>query len=229
MRFERRDTATACEFWVYDVPEELHGTIEAVWWDSRRLAGWCKSFDPAAHLIDAAFANLAERFEPLLRQAADLDPVPWAEALATVCQRLVPAGIDWWLAGSAALAVRGADVSPHDLDLIVADLDSRQVGELLVDGLVEPVTRSDWHLSRWWGRAFLGARRVGGRHHGRRRPARGHRLRPHRGRAARYGPLARLGHPGTPAGSATCSVPAPRPDRPRHRHRPPRRSMTVCD
>lgn len=69
-----------------------------------------------------------------------------------------PAGVDWWLAGSAALAVRGAPLIPGDLDLVVSGPDSIRTGHLLADGLIEPVTRSDWELSRWWGRAFVHAR-----------------------------------------------------------------------
>jgi len=61
----------------------------------------------------------------------------------------------WWLSGSAALAVRGIDVTPRDLDLAVAD--PHAIGQLLQDALVEPVTQmTDW-VAEWFGRAFLGA------------------------------------------------------------------------
>jgi len=66
--------------------------------------------------------------------------------------------VDWFLGGSAALAIRGASVRPHDLDLIVSDADSVRVGELLADDILEPVARGEWPLSIWWGRAFLHAR-----------------------------------------------------------------------
>jgi hypothetical protein len=54
--------------------------------------------------------------------------------------------------------VRGAPVRPHDVDLIVSGADSVKVGELLVDGILEPVAKAEWPLSIWWGRAFLRAR-----------------------------------------------------------------------
>jgi hypothetical protein len=66
-------------------------------------------------------------------------------------------GVDlkWWLSGSAALAVRGIDVAPRDLDFAVAD--AHALERLLQDALVEPVTRMhDW-VATWFGRAFLGA------------------------------------------------------------------------
>jgi hypothetical protein len=66
--------------------------------------------------------------------------------------------VDWWLTGSAALAVRGAAITLHDLDLIVAGPDSCRAGDAFLDSLIEPVARGEWHLSEWWGRAFAGAR-----------------------------------------------------------------------
>ena len=83
--------------------------------------------------------------------------MPWQDALAEVCRRLDGAGVDWWLTGSAALAVRGIPVTPGDLDLVVSDEDAHRVGDLLLDCLIEPVAPADW-FCRWWGRAVLGAR-----------------------------------------------------------------------
>ena len=49
---------------------------------------------------------------PLLRQYLGMTAVPWPAALAAVCRRLESGGVDWWLSGSAALAVQGAAVIP---------------------------------------------------------------------------------------------------------------------
>ncbi|MGX6606536.1 hypothetical protein ACWKSP_31100 [Micromonosporaceae bacterium Da 78-11] len=116
---------------------------------------WVRSFPADAPHLDRAWDNFQRLVRPWLRQSAGLDPVPWQDALAVVCRRLD--GVDWWLAGSAALAVRGVAVTPGDLDLIVSEADAHRVGDLLVDGLVEPVAPVDW-FCRWWGRAVLGAR-----------------------------------------------------------------------
>jgi hypothetical protein len=158
MRCERRDTADRTEFWVFDLSERLQPALEHIWDDARCDGGWRKSFDAQAYLADVAFANLQRLLEPALRQLAGLDPVPWQDTLGEVCHRLTPAGVDWWLAGSAALAVRGAPLTPGDLDLIIAGDDARRTGDLLRDGLIEPVTRGEWPVSEWWGRAFIGSR-----------------------------------------------------------------------
>jgi hypothetical protein len=118
---------------------------------------WFKEFPAGTPHLDRAWSNFERLVEPMLRQTAGLEPVPWSSALEEVCRRLDPAGVDWWLTGSAALAVRGIPVSPGDLDLVVSEADSRRVGDLLLDGLVEPVAPADWFCS-FWGRAMLGAR-----------------------------------------------------------------------
>jgi hypothetical protein len=156
VRFQRRDTGQGSEFRIIDVPGEL---LPAVRKTAFTDGGdhWHRAFPADTPHLDRAWVNFQRLIEPCLRQAAGLDPVPWQGTLAEVCRRLNGAGVDWWLTGSAALAVRGLPLTPGDLDLVVSDEDARRVGDLLLDGLIEPVAPADW-FCRWWGRAMLGAR-----------------------------------------------------------------------
>jgi len=81
--------------------------------------------------------------------------VPWEDALLAFVRRVEGAGIDWWLYGSAALAVRGQDVRPGDIDLHVDD--AFALGRLLDDWLVTPVERMTGWVAAEHGRAFRGA------------------------------------------------------------------------
>jgi hypothetical protein len=157
VRFELIGQGEGTDFWVFDADPSLETALERLWWE-RCGGGWRRSFACPPPQAAPAFANLERLLEPALRQATGLDPVPWQDALAEVCRRFIPAGVDWWLAGSAALAVRGAPLIPGDLDLIVSGPDSIRAGSLLADGLIEPVVRGEWDLSQWWGRAFVHAR-----------------------------------------------------------------------
>ncbi len=158
MRFELRDTGGKSEFWAFDVDARFEATMSALAWE-RSGRAWLRRVACPAEAAEPALANVNRFMLPLLRQAADLDPVPWQDALDEVCRRFASDGaVDWFLGGSAALAVRGAAVHPHDLDLIVSEADSVRVGDLLADGLLEPVAAGEWPLSIWWGRAFLHAR-----------------------------------------------------------------------
>jgi len=158
MRFARRTVGENTEFWVFDVDPRLGTALETLVWEPRD-GGWVKSFPrPVPEQAARAFANVQHLLEPLLRQYLGMTAVPWEAALDGVCGRLESGGVDWWLCGSAALAVRGAAVVPRDLDLVVADTDAVGVGGLLADGLIEPVCPAGWPISKWWGRAFLHAR-----------------------------------------------------------------------
>lgn len=156
MRFARHDTEHSCEFRIIDLPGELVSAARKAAF-AQDGGHWSRSLPAGTPHLDRSWANFQRLVEPCLRQAAGLEPVPWQDALAEVCRRLDGAGVDWWLTGSAALAVRGIPVTPGDLDLVVSDEDAHRVGDLLLDCLIEPVAPADW-FCRWWGRAVLGAR-----------------------------------------------------------------------
>ncbi len=159
MRFELRDTGDSrCEFLAFDVDPRFESTMAALAWQ-RAGAGWGRQLACQAAAAEPALANLDRFMLPLLRQTAGLEPVPWQDALDEVCRRFTAAGVaGWFLGGSAALAVRGAPVTPHDLDLITAEPAAVLVGDVLADGILEPVCTAEWPLSIWWGRAFLHTR-----------------------------------------------------------------------
>jgi hypothetical protein len=105
--------------------------------------------------LQEIFENFSRHIEEILLQHARLEPVPWESALREFLRRVQDVELEWWLSGSAALAVRGIDIAPRDLDFAVAD--SHALGRLLQDALVEPVTRMREWVAEWFGRAFLGA------------------------------------------------------------------------
>jgi hypothetical protein len=119
--------------------------------------GHAKRF-PAGSLTAPIFERFRDRALVLLRQTARLEPVPWAEALRDSAGRLDHAGIDWWLTGSAALAVRGLAVPPRDLDLVVSEGGAREAASAFEDALIEPLVATEGWFCRWFGRAFIGAR-----------------------------------------------------------------------
>jgi hypothetical protein len=99
--------------------------------------------------------NFSGHIEQMVLQSARVSAVPWDEALREFIRRVHGSGLDWFLSGSGALAVRGVDVSPGDLDFVVND--AHAIGRLLDDLLVEPVTELPGWIARSGGRAFYGA------------------------------------------------------------------------
>jgi hypothetical protein len=57
----------------------------------------------------------------MVLQSAGLVAVPWEGALLEFLRRVEGSALRWWLYGSAALAVRGIEVLPGDIDINVSD------------------------------------------------------------------------------------------------------------
>jgi hypothetical protein len=109
--------------------------------DSARVSGYHEHF--------------ASSIRQMVLQSARLVPVPWEKALLEFLRRVDGSGLSWWLYGSAALAVRGIDVAPGDVDVTVSD--AHLVGELMDDLLVGPIEELDGWVAKRIGRAFCGA------------------------------------------------------------------------
>ncbi len=120
--------------------------------------GFERRFDANVPDLPAIFERFEAAIERMVRQTAGLEPVPWASALETIARAFEPNGIDWWLVGSAALAARGVDVAPRDLDIVVAESDVLAATELLSDVAIEPLSINDGWVARYFCRGFSGAR-----------------------------------------------------------------------
>jgi hypothetical protein len=105
--------------------------------------------------IPRYYERFAASIEQMVQQSARLVPIPWEEALCEFLRRIDGSGLHWWLFGSAALAVRGIDITPGDIDLNVSDAD--QAGSIFDDLLVTPVEELEGWVAKRIGRAFHGA------------------------------------------------------------------------
>lgn len=107
--------------------------------------------------------------ETMLRQAHGLAPVAFHEALRELLRKVAAPlraeGIEWYVGGSAAVALAGGGGPPRDLDLGTTRDGVDRIGELLAEYLVEPVAPTDWPPARIVraARAFVGTPRAGAR------------------------------------------------------------------
>jgi len=117
-----------------------------------------RSFPADARRLHESYLRFKLTLEDVLDQAAGRKPPPWERALDAVANRLDTLRAEWFLVGTAALAARGIDIVPRDIDLVVADpaLAARAFAEVQI----EPVTvnRPGVWIARWFGRAFLHTR-----------------------------------------------------------------------
>jgi hypothetical protein len=142
-----------------DVTRELDGVVRGLGFE-RQGALFVRELGTVEPHVAENFERWAET---MVRQAADLVPVPWEDALATLLER---AGTGKWiLVGSAARAVRGDAAAPHDIDLVASTPELERIAAALGDLLIEPLG-GEGFLGERWLRAFPGARveGVGGMH-----------------------------------------------------------------
>ncbi len=104
--------------------------------------------------VAAIHRRFASHLRDMLLQSARIAPIDWQGALRLVLGRLHGRSLNWFLYGSAALAVRRIDVSPGDLDFWVDDADL--AGRVFADLLVEPVTTMKGWVAEKGGRAYAG-------------------------------------------------------------------------
>jgi hypothetical protein len=147
-------------FAVSGVGPELAAPAERVLMNYQRSGDeWRRGYPAATPGLDVCWQNFTNCAEMMLWQAARLQPVLWQETLLELCRRTSGRESGWWLAGSTALAVRGARIEPGDVDLVCSDDSALSLGMIFADSLIEPVIcDSSGSISDYWGRAFLTAR-----------------------------------------------------------------------
>ena len=87
--------------------------------------GFVRSFPADAPGLHDTYVRFKRTLDDVLAQASGRSIPPWEDALDAVAMRLDAVRAEWFLVGSGALAVRGIDVVPRDLDLVVADSGAR--------------------------------------------------------------------------------------------------------
>jgi hypothetical protein len=107
--------------------------------------------------------------ETLVDQAYSAAPVPVERALPELVRRLAPPldaeGVEWYVGGSTAAWLLGAQLRPRDIDLGTTRVGVDRIAELLSEYLIEPVAPTDWPGSGIvrGARAFVGTFREGAR------------------------------------------------------------------
>ncbi len=119
--------------------------------------------------VRAAYNRSRFVLDAMLGQVYGGTPVPIEATLAEIVRRLPPtAGPDapeWYVGGSTAVWLLGAELGPHDLDLGASRDGVDRLGARLQEYLIEPVATTDWPVGRIvrGGRAFVGTFREGTR------------------------------------------------------------------
>jgi hypothetical protein len=111
---------------------------------TRNLSNWGN--------IPAIHRYFLQNLEEMVLQRARLRAVNWQETLDLFLRRTERTPLQWFLYGSGALAIRGIDIQPGDLDFWVSD--AYLAARIFEDLLVEPITTMTGWVADYGGRAF---------------------------------------------------------------------------
>ena len=126
---------------------------------------------PFSEIPRARQAYNRNRFvlQAMIDQAYDQAPARIESALAELVRRIAAPleqdGVDWYVGGSTAAWLLGAQVTPRDIDLGTTRGGVDRVADLLAEFLIEPIAPTDWPVSGIvrGARAFIGTFREGAR------------------------------------------------------------------
>lgn len=152
-----KTAATTTAFVITDADPAYHDALRGLYY-LPDADGFSKHFAAETPDLGRIYAHFECSAEEMVRQAAGQAPVRWDRILERFLDILGSHTVDWCLVGSVALAVRGLDVAPGDVDLVTSAEGSEHLDEILRDYRIEPLQRSAGWIWQSFGRAFLGGR-----------------------------------------------------------------------
>jgi hypothetical protein len=162
----RKTDGLTTSFIIADVDPVYQDAVRSLYYGPCE-EGFSKTFPANTPDLDRIFLNFERYAHEMVLQTARVHTANWEKALSAFLKIVEDSEIDWWLTGSAALAVRGLDIAPGDIDLVTNDAGAARLSELLLEYLLEPLQPSSGWIWNSFGRAFLHVRLewVGGVNH----------------------------------------------------------------
>lgn len=120
--------------------------------------GFFKRFPSDTPDLESIGMNFIRNAIPMFDQLGYFAPIPWEQALEVFCRRMAGSGIDWWLTGSCAACIRGVDLAPHDVDIMMDSRDCDRMIALFHGDWFEPLRDTSGWVTKDFGVLFLHAR-----------------------------------------------------------------------
>jgi hypothetical protein len=144
-------------FVVLDLPERYRQAASTIGFEPVEN-GLARRFPAESRHLDRAYANFSRLVEDLILAEAGEKAKRWDVALEAFLRAVRGHDLNWYLVGSASLAVLNVDVVPGDVALAVDADGAHLLADILSDTLIEPIIPVSGWICDWWGRAFLGCR-----------------------------------------------------------------------
>lgn len=128
---------------------------EDLWWQVGN--NFVKSFDNVKDFEYCA-DNFTKYGETAVKQQLKILAAPWEKALDSFIAEIKKPGVDWYIHGSAAMALWGIDVEPKDVNIIVPNYsDFDKVRDHFCKFAIRPIERCENWLMSGYGEIFMEA------------------------------------------------------------------------
>jgi hypothetical protein len=144
-------------FRVANFPQEYENVLKGSYFTFDEK-GCYKKFDKLIDNIEQVKVNFASNAEEMFAQQGYFKPVLWEDALLSFIEKVKNKNIDWWLTGSCATCVRGINIEPHDVDIMLNSKDIEKINDIFRDYIVEPIIGSKGWVVDYFGVLFMSAR-----------------------------------------------------------------------
>jgi len=143
-------------YFAEDVDEKYWNYFkENLWWQIGN--NFVKSFD---NVKDFEFCadNFTKYGETAIKQQLKIIKAPWKKALDLFISEIKKLGVDWYIHGSAAMALWGIDVEPKDVNIIISNYsDFDKVRNHFYKYAIRPIERCENWLMSGYGEIFMEA------------------------------------------------------------------------
>lgn len=120
--------------------------------------GYIKKYPRGAKYIEKMKGRYFSYAQEMFDQLGYFSKVKWEVGLEKFCKIVNGKDIDWWLTGSCATCIRGIDLNPHDVDIMIDSKDKAELTELFQDYLIEPIIDTGGWLTKDFGVIFMETR-----------------------------------------------------------------------
>lgn len=143
-------------YFAEDVDEQHWGYFrDDLWWQIG--SSFLRAYDNVPDFEYCA-KNFAQYGEVFIRQQLKLQPAPWEAALERFACEMEQTGVDWYVHGSAAMALWRIDVAPKDVNVIIPNAsDFDKIRNHFYKLAVKPIERCEQWIMSGLGTLFLEA------------------------------------------------------------------------
>jgi len=144
-------------FRVYDFSSPIEEALQMCFYQKDGNS-YVKNFPASTPYLDKIVAHYQRYSEEMFLQLVYQRPIPWEKGLLEFLKRVNTSDIDWWLTGSCAACIRGINMNPHDVDIMVDSRSVELISELFRDDIIEPIIDTNGWLTKDFGVLFIHCR-----------------------------------------------------------------------